>query len=42
MKRSQLVEKYRQLKESGKLNKYIERKRKKNAAKDRRLINKKI
>ncbi|KAI2805530.1 hypothetical protein RDWZM_008777 [Blomia tropicalis] len=38
MKRAQLAEKFKQLKQSGKLEKYLEKKRKKNALKDRRLF----
>lgn len=38
LKAALLVQKYQQLKKSGKLNKYLEKKRKKNASKDRKKI----
>ena len=37
----ELAEKYKKLKESGKLNKYISKKRKRNAAKERKYLPKK-
>lgn len=43
LKRTRLVEKYKQLKQNGKLNKYLEKKRKKLAVKDRKkILNKNI
>lgn len=41
LKRTRLVEKYKQLKQNGKLNKYLEKKRKKLATKDRKKISNK-
>ena len=37
-KKLELAEKYKALKESGKLDKYLAKKRKKNAAKERKLL----
>lgn len=40
-KKLELAEKYKTLKESGKLNKYLSKKRKRNAAKERKYLPKK-
>lgn len=38
LKQQELVEKYKELKESGRLQKYMEKKRKKNTSKDRKRL----